>query len=580
VRQLHDRANLQLSDKENAMYDLLLKGGRIYDGSGMPSYNADVAIQNGKIAVLGRLNGNARRTLNVDGLAVAPGFIDPHTHLDAQLLWDPLGTSSCFHGVTSVVVGNCGLSLAPAKPEDRDAVIKSFVRVEAISRRVLEQGVEWRWTSTGEYLGALGGRLGINAAALVGHIAVRHYVMGEEAVERQATAEEISKMKHLVRQGMEAGAVGFSTNQNPRHIREDRKPVASRLASDDELGSLLDVLGEMNTGVVQLSGGGADARGRIAYAAGMARRTGRPVLWQSINHSWSRPNFWQEMLANTQRFFTEEGLPIYAMTQAKPFENRYTLLDAQCFDEFPTWKAAMFSPVAARKEMFADADLRKKLRAEAIEDQSPSVFPRRWDVIFIDRAELDKNKALEKKSVQEVAKAQGKDGLDCFLDLSLEEDLKTRFVHINTQGDPKAVCEILKHPSVMIGQSDAGAHMGYDARFGYSTAFLGRWVRDHGIMSLEEAVSKLTFRVASIFGLGDRGLLRPGMAADVTVFDPANVNTMEPEYVQDLPGNETRMIQKAAGVPHTIVNGQVVIENGAPTGAYPGKVLRPNTWAN
>jgi len=562
------------------MYDLLLKGGRIYDGSGMPSYNADVAIQNGKIAVLGRLNGNARRTLNVDGLAVAPGFIDPHTHLDAQLLWDPLGTSSCFHGVTSVVVGNCGLSLAPAKPEDRDAVIKSFVRVEAISRRVLEQGVEWRWTSTGEYLGALGGRLGINAAALVGHIAVRHYVMGEEAVERQATAEEISKMKHLVRQGMEAGAVGFSTNQNPRHIREDRKPVASRLASDDELGSLLDVLGEMNTGVVQLSGGGADARGRIAYAAGMARRTGRPVLWQSINHSWSRPNFWQEMLANTQRFFTEEGLPIYAMTQAKPFENRYTLLDAQCFDEFPTWKAAMFSPVAARKEMFADADLRKKLRAEAIEDQSPSVFPRRWDVIFIDRAELDKNKALEKKSVQEVAKAQGKDGLDCFLDLSLEEDLKTRFVHINTQGDPKAVCEILKHPSVMIGQSDAGAHMGYDARFGYSTAFLGRWVRDHGIMSLEEAVSKLTFRVASIFGLGDRGLLRPGMAADVTVFDPANVNTMEPEYVQDLPGNETRMIQKAAGVPHTIVNGQVVIENGAPTGAYPGKVLRPNTWAN
>lgn len=561
------------------MYDLLLKGGRIYDGSGMPSYNADVAIQNGKIAALGRLNG-ARRTLNVDGLAVAPGFIDPHTHLDAQLLWDPLGTSSCFHGVTSVVVGNCGLSLAPAKPEDRDAVIKSFVRVEAISRRVLEQGIEWRWTSTGEYLGALGGRLGINAAALVGHIAVRHYVMGEEAVERQATAEEISKMKHLVRQGLEAGAVGFSTNQNPRHIREDRKPVASRLASDDELGSLLDVLGEMNTGVVQLSGGGADARGRIAYAAGMARRTGRPVLWQSINHSWSRPNFWQEMLANTQRVFTEEGLPIYAMTQAKPFENRYTLLDAQCFDEFPTWKAAMFSPVAARKQMFADSDVRKKLRAEAIEDQSPSVFPRRWDVIFIDRAELDKNKSLEKKSVQEVARTQGKDGLDCFLDLSLEEDLKTRFVHINTQGDPKAVCEILKHPSVMIGQSDAGAHMGYDARFGYSTAFLGRWVRDHGIMSLEEAVNKLTFRVASIFGLSDRGLLRPGMAADVTVFDPANVNTLEPEYVQDLPGNETRMIQKAAGVPHTIVNGQVVIENGAPTGAYPGKVLRPNAWAN
>jgi len=560
------------------MYDLLLKGGRIYDGSGMPSSYADVGISGGKIVEIGRLNGGAKRTLNVDGLAVAPGFIDPHTHLDAQLFWDPLGTSSCFHGVTSVVVGNCGLSLAPAKPEDRDAVIKSFVRVEAISRRVLEEGIQWKWKSTAEYLDALGTRLGINAAALIGHIAVRHNVMGEDAVERQATAEEIAKMKELVRQGMEAGAVGFSTNQNPRHIREDKKPVASRLAADEELGSLLDVLAEMNSGVVQLSGGGADARGRIAYAAQMARRTGRPVLWQSINHSWSRPNHWEEMLANTQRVFKEEGLPIYAMTQAKPFQNRYTLLDAQCFDEFPTWKSAMFSPVPLRKQMFADSAMRKKLRAEAIEDQSPSVFPRRWDVIFVDHVKLPKNKIFERKTVQEIARAEGKDGLDWFLDISLEEELETRFVHTNTQGDPNAVCEILKHPAVMIGQSDAGAHMGYDARFGYSTAFLGCWVRDHGIMSLEEAVNKLTFRVASVFGLSDRGLLRAGFAADIAVFDPATVNTLEPEYVQDLPAKETRMIQKAAGVPHTVVNGEVVIQDGAPTGAFPGKVLRPNGW--
>ncbi|HMF48455.1 MAG TPA: amidohydrolase family protein, partial [Candidatus Saccharimonadales bacterium] len=563
-----------------AMYDLVLKGGRIYDGSGMPSFNGDVAIENGKIVAIGRLNGGATRTLNVDGLAVAPGFIDPHTHLDAQLLWDPLGTSSCFHGVTSVVLGNCGLSLAPAKPENRESMIKSFVRVEAISRRVLEEGVEWKWTSTAEYLSTLGTRLGINAAALIGHIAVRHYVMGEDAVERQATVEEIARMKQLVRQGMEAGAVGFSTNQNPRHIREDRKPVASRLASDEELGSLLDVLGEMNAGVVQLSGGGADSRGRIAYAAQMARRTGRPVLWQSISHSWSRPNHWQEMLANTQRVFEEEGLPIFAMTQAKPFQNRYSLLDAQCFDEFPTWKAAMFSPVPVRKQMFADPELRRKLRAEAIEDQSPSVFPKRWDVIIVDHVKLEHNKSLQGKSVQDIAEAQKKDGLDCFLDLSLEEDLETRFVHINTQGDPKAVCEILKHPAVMIGQSDAGAHMGYDARFGYCTAFLGRWVRGYGIMNLEEAVAKLTFRVASVFGLNDRGLLRPGLAADIAVFDPATINTLEPEYVRDLPGNETRMIQKATGVPFTVVNGEIVIENGAPTGARPGKVLRPGSWKN
>jgi N-acyl-D-aspartate/D-glutamate deacylase len=276
--------------------------------------------------------------------------------------------------------------------------------------------------------------------------------------------------------------------------------------------------------------------------------------------------------------FREEGLPIYAMTQAKPFEMRYTLNDAQCFDEFPTWKAAMFSPVDARKRMFADPDCRRKFRTEAIEDQSPSVFPRRWDVIYVDRAKLEKNKKLERKTVAEIARAKGKDGLDVFLDLALEEDLETRFVHITTQGDPDAVCEILKHPSIMIGQSDAGAHMGYDARFGYCTAFLGRWVRDHGIMPLEEAVSKLTFRVASVFGLSDRGLVRPGMAADLVIFDPATINTLEPEYVRDLPGNETRMIQRAAGVHHTVVNGEVVIKDGAATGACPGRILRPHAW--
>jgi N-acyl-D-amino-acid deacylase len=560
------------------MYDLVLKGGRIYDGSGMPSFNGDVAVAGGEIVEIGRVTGGAKKTLNLDGLALAPGFIDPHTHLDAQLLWDPLGTSSCYHGVTSVVVGNCGLSLAPAKPEDREAIIKSFVRVEAISRRVLEEGVQWKWTSTKEYLDVLGTRLGINVAALVGHIAVRHYVMGEDAVEREATPKEIAQMQRLVRQGMEAGAVGFSTNQNPRHMREDKKPVASRLASKEELGSLLDVLGEMNAGIVQLSGGGADSRGRISYAADLARRTGRPVLWQSISHSWSRPNHWQEMLANTERVFREEGLPIYAMTQAKPFENRYTLLDAQCFDEFPTWRAAMFSPVPDRRRMFADPEVRKKLRQEAIEDPSPSTFPRRWDVIFVDKVKLPKNKSLERRTVQDVAQSQGKDGLDVLLDLALEEDLETRFAHITTQGDPKAVCEILKHPSVMVGQSDAGAHMGYDARFGYCTAFLGRWVRDYGIMELEEAVSKLTFRVASLFGLSDRGLVRPGFAADLAIFDAATVNTLEPEYVQDLPANETRMIQRATGVHHTVVNGEVVIENGAATDARPGQILRPRRW--
>jgi N-acyl-D-aspartate/D-glutamate deacylase len=233
----------------------------------------------------------------------------------------------------------------------------------------------------------------------------------------------------------------------------------------------------------------------------------------------------------------------------------------------------MFMPVEQRQKVFADDESRRKMRAE-LEGPEPSVFPKRWDVIYVDAAKLAKNKSLEGQTVQEIARSRGKDEVDTFLDLALEENLETRFSHVTTQGDPKAVCEILKNPFVMVGQSDAGAHMGYDARFGYCTTFLGRWVRDHGIMSLEEAVSKLTFQVASVFGLQDRGLLRAGLAADVVVFDPATINTVAPEYVQDLPGNERRMIQRATGVHHTLVNGQVVIENGAVAGAYPGQVLR------
>lgn len=557
------------------MYDLILKGGRIYDGSGMPSYYGDVAIAGGRIVEIGRLGETAARTLCVDGLAVAPGFIDPHTHLDAQLLWDPIGTSSCFHGVTSAVVGNCGLSLAPCRVESRDAVLGSFVRVEGISRRVLEEGIRWNWETTSEYLATLRERLGINVAALIGHIAVRHYVMGEEAVEREARLDEIEEMRGLVRRGMEAGAVGFSTNQNLRHMREDGKPVASRLASRSELSALLGVLSESNCGVVQLSGGGADGRGRVVYAAELARQTGRPVIWQSISHNWGRPNVWKELLGESEGIVQQEGLPIYAMTQAKPFENRYSLLNVQSFDGFPTWREVMFKPVEERKKLFADPAVRRKLEFEAVEDSSPATFSRRWDLVFIDEVKLEKNKRYERKSVKELAEAQGKSVMDAFLDLSLEEDLETRFSHGVNQGDPQAVCEILRSKSVVVGQSDAGAHMAYDARFGYSTAFLGKWVRDHHAMSLEDAVHKLTFQNASLFGLYDRGLLRPGLAADVVVFDPAAVNAQEPEYVQDLPANETRMIQGAKGIHYTVVNGRVVIEGGKHTGTLPGTILRP-----
>ena len=278
-------------------YDLLIRGGRVVDGSGFPSYLADVGVKDGAIVEVGHIPAaaSAARAIDAGGLVVSPGFIDHHTHLDAQILWDPYGTCEPQNGVTSIIMGNCGLTLAPINDGDEDAIVKSFVRVEAIPRHALEQGVQWRWHSFGEYLGALKGNIGINVGCLVGHIAVRQHVMGEDSVEREATAEEIDRMRGLVRSAMEAGAFGFSTNRNNRHNREDGKPVGSRLANDQELLSLCDVLGELNAGVIETIFGGHRPEHFALYET-MARQTQRPIIWQTVQHRWAEPNLWRDQL--------------------------------------------------------------------------------------------------------------------------------------------------------------------------------------------------------------------------------------------------------------------------------------------
>ena len=556
-------------------YDLLIKGGRVYDGSGMPSYFGDVALAGGRIVEVGRVSGSARRVVNADGLAVSPGFIDFHTHLDAQLLWDPIATSSCWHGITTVIPGNCGLTLAPCRPEDRENILGSFVRVEAMPFKVLREAVSWEWESFPEYLDCLDGRLGVNVAALVGHCALRQFVMGEEACERAATPDEIARMKAVLKESMLAGAMGFSTNRNPVHMRADGKPIASRLAADDEILDLARVLGELNRGSVQISIGtlgiavpaekGIDLFKRLASV-------GRPVIWQAIAHRWDEPDQWRQLLDLAQEGLAA-GVPSYPLCNARLFNNRFNLKNAQVFDDLPTWKQVLFTPIPQRMEILRDPGVRQKLRYEAVENHFRSRFSRRWDLVYMIKAATPKNKSLEKKSVAEIAKVQGKEVLDAFLDLSLEESLETLFQTSSNNGDESAVAEILKSPFTLVGQSDAGAHLIYDAGYGYATRLLGYWIRERKIMSLEEGVRKLTFMVASIFGLHDRGLIRPGMAGDLALFDPATVRECEPEMANDLPGGERRLVQKAVGVKMTVVNGQILTEDGEHTGALPGRVL-------
>jgi N-acyl-D-aspartate/D-glutamate deacylase len=557
-------------------YDLLIKGGRIYDGSGLPSYLGDVAVEAGRIVETGRISGSARRVVDADGLAVSPGFIDFHTHLDAQLLWDPLATSSCYHGVTTVIAGNCGLSLAPCKEQDREVILKSFERVEAITLPALKAGVKWGFTAFGEYLDALRGNLGINVASLVGHCALRQFVMGEASIERAATAAEIHQMKEVLKASVRAGASGFSTNQNPVHMYSDGTPIQSRFATDEEIIELACALGEINQGAVQISRGSLGVsvpmRESVQLFDEISSRSGRPVIWQSITHRWDKPNEWRQLL-DLAKESIDRGVQSYPLCNARLFNNRLTMKNAQVFDDLPTWKTILFLPLQARIEAIKDPETRKKMRYEAVEEKKSSRFSRRWDLVYLINAVKPENKHLENKSVAEIAKIRGQDVIDAFLDLSLEEGLDTEFQTSSTNGDEEAVAEIIRSPYVLVGQSDAGAHLIYDAGFGYSTRLLGYWVREKKIMSLEEGVRKLTFMVASIFGLQGRGLLRRGMAADLCIFDPTTIRECEPEMVQDLPGNEKRFIQKATGIEMTIVNGAVLVEKNQHTGALPGNVL-------
>jgi N-acyl-D-aspartate/D-glutamate deacylase len=560
-------------------YDLLVKNGRVVDGSGMPSFFGDVAVKNGKIAAVGKLGSSAIRVIDAAGRVISPGFVDNHCHYDAQVLWDPLCSFSCYHGATTVIIGNCSLALAPVRPGTEERVSEFLSYVEAIPMEVLKT-LEFAWETIPQYMDTLEAHLGINVGTLIGHSAVRHYVMGEESQGREATPQEIEAMRDLVRHGMQAGALGLSVSKNKGHTDPQGVWVPAIWASEEEIFALGDVLSELGTGIIQ-GGGGRAAELENRLMSRLSQATGRQVVYNNLGHNVRQPNEWKELIRLVDES-AASGIRAYPLCCPNFGGSTFSMKNAQVF-RTPTWDPILRLSDAEKLRAYSDPAVRQKLHAEAVEWTSVSPgsnLARHWyDHMWVASPVLEKNQWMKGKTLHEVAREQNKGVIDAFLDLVVEEQLETVIRHATGNVDKEVMTQILNYPKAIVGLSDGGAHVQFHGGYGYSTHLLGYWVREQQIMSLEKAVRRLTFESASTFGIYDRGLLHPGMAADITVFDPDTVRTLPEDVVHDFPAGGWRVRELAEGIKCTIVNGEVLIEDGKPTGALPGRVMRNTLYA-
>ena len=559
-------------------YDLLIRNGRIVDGSGMPAFRGDVAVMDGKITEIGKLSGPAKRTIDAEGRVVAPGFIDNHCHYDAQVTWDPLCSYSCDHGATTVIFGNCSLSLAPVRKGKEERLSEFLSYVEAIPMEVLRT-VEFGWETVPQYLDQLDHHLGVNVGNLIGHTAVRYYVMGDDCQKRAATDNEIKEMRDLVRDGIKAGALGLSVSRNQGHYDPQGVHIPALWAEEKEIFALGDVLRGLGTGLIQ-SGGGNGAEMKSGLMSRLSEATGRTVVYNNLSQSMRRPDEWKKQMAQIDAT-TARGIRAFPMCTPNRITDYFTMRNCQEFRGLPTWHPILIASDEEKLRAYSDPEIRKKLHAEAVEFKvdtpPPGICRSWWDYMEVQTAELPRNKVFEGKTVGEIAKMQGKGVIDAFLDLVVEENLDTEFLHGEINVDEAAMTQILTYPNAIIGLSDGGAHVQFQSGFGFSTRLLSEWVREKQAMTLEQAVRRLTFDSASIFGLYDRGLLRPGMVADIVIFDPHTVRPLPLEVVHDFPTGAKRIKEPAEGIMATVVNGEVLMEGGKHTGVLPGRVLR-NTY--
>lgn len=554
-------------------FDLVIRNGRVVDGTGAPARHADVAIVDGRIAEIGRIDGRAKAAIDASDCVVAPGFIDPHTHYDAQICWDGALTPSSWHGVTTAVLGNCGVGIAPCRPETREVAMRDLVNVEAIPYEVLEKGITWDWESFPAYLDAAQRRKpALNLAFLAPLTPFRHFVMGDESMERAATPEETARIRDLLAEAIDAGAFGFSSTILNQHLGFQGRPLACRNASAAELTAYSNILRDRGKGAIEVALTrqiGVLEANECETLDLLLRESGRPVTFIALFDRDDIPEAVRDTLRRAAPQIARGARP---QTSPLPLTREIDMKSPFSFAAFPSWKRVFADKSkAAQAAVYADPAFRNQFREEL---KNPLAFGN-WERITLHEVRNPELKRYEGMSVADIARAQGKDGVDAFLDLTLADDLELEYTmtSFNTRVDRMA--ELLNNPAILVGLGDGGAHVDMLCDSGYPTYLLGTWVRERGVLSLEQGVRRLTSDPADFFGIRDRGRLQPGLAADVTIFDPATIGSSNRgERRFDLPGGGKRMVMPSRGVRWTLVNGAITYSEGHLTDAAAGRVLR------
>ena len=563
--------------------DLIIRNARVVDGTGAPERVADVVVAAGRIAAVtdpGEVPAGAAEEFDATGAVLAPGFVDPHTHYDAQLFWDPTASPSALHGVTTVVGGNCGFTLAPLLPGDGDYVRRMMAKVEGMPLAALEQGIDWNWSSFEEYLDRLEGNLGVNAGFLVGHCALRRVVMGPEATTSDATPEQLDAMRGLLAESLRAGGLGFSTTRARTHSDGDGVPVASRRATVEELLALARVVSEHEGTTLEFASDGClDGfdDDEVDFMIEFSRAGGRPLNWNVLTVDSHAPERYRNQLAAMDRC-RDEGARVVALTMPVIVGMNMSFLNYCALNMMPDWNEILGLPVPERMERLADPATRRFMEERAASPDA-GVFARLtgWDGYVIGDTFAEENDGLSGRRVGDIAAERGTGPFDTLLDIVLADELRTVLWPGATDNDPESWelrRQAWQHPSVMLGGSDAGAHLDRMQGANYPTRFLADCLRGRRLTTLEDAVRMLTTVPAELFGLVDRGVVAPGAHADLVLFDPETVDSELLTLVDDLPGGTSRLFAGSVGVRRVWVGGVEVVRDGVATGATPGTVVR------